>query len=105
MNQQTETFYYHDYCTGHGFQREIDEDWENCPQCGDISSRYLFSFDNQEEFIARHMENYCIEIMGIDTTVLTEKELKERLGEEFLEDIQIQAKSIYVELLSEVYPS
>lgn len=99
MEEQKETLHYHHYCTGHGFQKEIDEDWETCNQCGDISSVYAFSFDNKEEFIEKYVLDRFEEYYQNDEWTKLKEEILAKIDVEDLEDTKANASEIYSNLI------
>lgn len=101
MRKQTETLHYHEYCIGHGFQKEIDEKWETCSQCGDTSSRYVFSFDNEDEFIEKYLDEYLLVYPREVYESLPIEQLIGLLDPEIVEEEINTAKRVYKELYKE----
>lgn len=101
--KQSKELHYHEYCTGHGFQDTIDEEWETCGQCGDIASRYVYSFSNKEEFVRQCMYDLNFQWLGLYEEVhfLTYEDMEKasikRDRESFDHDIK-RAEEAYDEL-------
>lgn len=94
MSRQKERLHYHHYCTGHGFQKEIDGGWETCDSCGDIASIYVFSFDSKEEFVEKCVLEHFADYRN-DEGTLSDEELLGRVDKEELKFIRTNASDTY----------
>lgn len=99
MEEQKETLHYHHYCTGHGFQKEIDDDMEMCNLCGDYSSIYVFSFDNKEEFIEKYVLDKFEEYYQNDEWTKLKEEILALVDPEDLEYSQKSGSETYDDLI------
>lgn len=90
--------YYH-YCTGHGFEKELDTEWSTCEQCGDISKMHIFSFDNKEDFCKKYTYENTLTYFQNDEGSLKEDELIDKMGQSEYELEMEIAGDIYEELM------